>query len=444
MPLITPVEVIPITELGPVHFIAIGGAGMSGIAAMYADLGVPVSGSDQADSDILRSLAAHGIRTYVGHQAAQLGDAQTVVISSAVRETNVELAEARRRGLRIWHRSAALAALMLGHIGVSVTGTHGKTTTSAMVAHLLAAGGLDPSYVLGARLADGQSAHLGAGQPFVIEADESDGSYLQYPTQIAVVTNVEMDHGDNWGTEAAYRAGMEKFVTAPNVRAVVLNADDPGSAALVTAAHRVGKQVVLFGYDSQIVPDEFELPVPGEHNLYNFAAAYAVGLLFGIEPETLLVASHSFSPAERRFQTVGEQAGVKVVDDYAHLPTEVAATLAAARERGEGRVVAVFQPHLFTRTQAYAAEFAQALSEADVVVLTDVYAAREDPIAGVTGELIVKALPPGKAAHYVPDFDALPARVAELAQPGDLVLTIGAGSITEIGPKLLERLGAHG
>ena len=233
MSLLTPIEVQPAVEVGPVHFIAIGGSGMNGIARLYAKLGIPTSGSDRSDSATLDSLREAGITCYVGHDASQLGDAKTVVISSAIREDNPELAEARRRGLRVWHRSAALAALMLGKSGVSIAGTHGKTTTTAMTAVMLQQAGAEPSYVIGGKLAATKvSSDIGTGDAFVIEADESDGSFLQYPTRIAIITSIEPDHLVNWGTPEAYTEGYHTFATLPTVEWAIVNADDLGARAL--------------------------------------------------------------------------------------------------------------------------------------------------------------------------------------------------------------------
>ncbi len=464
MPLRTPVDIEPATTVGAVHFIAIGGAGMSGIAQLFADLGVPTSGCDQSDSPTLRAMAASGITTYVGHDPAQLEGIETVVVSSAIRESNPELIEARRRGLRIWHRSAALASLMLGHRGVSVTGTHGKTTTTGMTATMLEAAGADPSYVIGSPLAtSGRSAHLGRGEVFVVEADESDGSFLQYPSEIVVITNVEADHLDNWETPMAYMDGFEAVATRPGVRAVVLDVDDPGAREI---AERLAGRVRVIRYgeapdaDVRLTALDFSgttararlgygedsgdlvLKVPGRHNLSNAAAAYAVGRLLGLRHDLLLAGAGGFTGTLRRFQLVGDAGGVRIYDDYAHHPTEITATLTAARRAvGEGRLVACFQPHLYTRTRDFAREFGEALALADLVVLTDVYAAREDPIPGVSGRLIVdSAAAAGASVIYVPDKRELPQRLAELVRPGDLVMTIGAGDVTLVGPLLASLL----
>ena len=470
MPLLSPVPVEPADAVGAVHFIAAGGSGMSGIAAAYAALGVAVSGSDQADSPTLRHLATLGVRTFVGHDPAQLGDAETVVVSSAIRESNVELAEARRRGLRVWHRSAALAGLMAGRRGVAITGTHGKTTTTGMTATMLVAAGGDPSYVIGSPLtATGESSHLGAGEAFVIEADESDGSFLQYPAEIVVVTNVEADHLDNWGTPERYAEGFVTLCLADHVRLTVACADDPGSRALAERLRGAGRRVVTYGEapdadvrltEVALTPDRstailtglgdsgpLSLVVPGRFNLANAAAAYVVGRELGLPGAALRAAAESFEGTWRRFQPVGAAGGVRVFDDYAHHPTELRATLIAARGRvGSGRLVACFQPHLFSRTVEFASELAGALTLADVIVCCGVYPAREDAadFPGVTGELVADAVrAAGREAVYVEDIAAAPAALTGLVRAGDLVLTLGAGDVTTVGPGLVARLAAR-
>ncbi len=467
MPLIEPVPLLPPDELGAVHFIAAGGAGMSGIAAMYGALGVPTSGSDQADSATLTALAEAGVRTFVGHDPAQLGDAATVVVSSAVRETNPELAEARRRGLRIWHRSSALGALMLGRRGIAVTGTHGKTTTSAMIATLLTAAGADPSYVIGSPLTStGRSYRLGSGDAFVVEADESDGSFLQYPAEIVVITNVEADHLDNWGSPEAYAAGFLRLATAPAVRTVVLGHDDRGSAALIRPIGAAGKDTVTFGLDpdADVRLDDLQfaasgaaatltsagdsgplaLAVPGKYNLLNAAAAYATARALGLPGPVLRAAAARFAGTSRRFELVAEVAGARIYDDYAHHPTEVAATLTAARQlAGSRRLVACFQPHLFTRTRDFASEFGRALVLADQILVLGIYPAREDPIPGVTGRLVADAAVAAAGADRVAYAESLADGVdalAALLRPGDLAVTIGAGDVTRVGREVAARL----
>lgn len=476
MSLLEPVEIVPADQVGGVHFIAIGGSGMSGIAKLYHDLGVPTSGSDQTDSSYLRKLAKLGIPTHVGHEARQLGDAQTVVISSAIRETNPELAEARRRGLRVWHRSAALAALMMGRRGVAIAGTHGKTTTTAMTAVMLEAAGADPSYVIGGPLSTtGLSSHLGVGDAFVIEADESDGSFLQYPTEIAIITNVEADHLVNWGTPEAYAKGFYRFATQPCVKAVVINVDDPGSRELAERLRTEGTHIISYGeapdadvrfVDARIIDGrnvatlrfgdesgELSLQVPGNHNLANASAAYAAGRLLGLGHQQALDALAQFEGTLRRFQLITHAAGVRVYDDYAHHPTEIKAALSAARratqagndETGlDGRLIAVFQPHLYSRTLDFCAEFGEVLTAADVAVVTDINGAREDPVPGATGQMVVDAALAAGApeVHYVAEKYDLPEWLTDFARPGDLIITLGCGDITLVCPILADLLQA--
>ena len=465
-----PVQVPPLGELGKVHFIAIGGAGMSGIARLFHEAGVSVSGSDQVNSSALQQLADKGIPTFVGHSAEQVGDADTVVVSSAIRETNPELEEARRRGLRVLHRSAALASLMTGQTSVSIAGTHGKTTTTGMTAVMLTAAGADPSYVIGSPLAaSGTSAHLGGGKVFVVEADESDGTFLQYPTTIAVVTNVEADHLDNWTTPQAYLEGFERFASQDGVQALVAGIDDPGAAELAHRMRARGLRVVTYGtspeadvrldhldfegthascelsYQGERV--QLQLQVPGKYNLENAAAAYAVGRLLDLDHAALLRGAAGFTGTLRRFQLVGTPHGIKVYDDYAHHPTELTAALTAARRAvgAHGRLIACFQPHLFSRTMEFADEFGKALTLADKSFVTDIYASREDPVPGVTGQLVADAAQGhGADVDYVPDKLDLPGRIAEFAQPGDLVMTLGAGDVTLVGPLLVAQLGGSG
>ncbi|MEZ5086138.1 MAG: UDP-N-acetylmuramate--L-alanine ligase [Tessaracoccus sp.] len=472
--LVEPIEVLPADQVGPVHFIAAGGSGMSGIARLYAQLGVPTSGSDQNDSSALRGLGEAGVRIHVGHDAAQLGDAHTVVISSAVRETNPELAEARRRGLRVWHRSAALAALMLGTRAVSITGTHGKTTTTAMTAVMLVAAGCDPSYVIGGPLSTtGTSAELGSGDAFVIEADESDGSFMQYPTEIAVITNIEADHLVNWGTPENYAAAYRRFAGQPGVKAVVINVDDPGSRALADELSSSDKTVIRYGLaeDADVrVSDpqalgtgiaatltygedsgRLALQVPGDHNLVNASAAYAVGRLLGLSHDAALEAVGAYVGTLRRFQLICDLDGVRVYDDYAHHPTEIRAALTGARvavtasnqESGrQGRLIACFQPHLYSRTIDFASEFGEVMTLADIAVINDICGAREDPVPGVTGQLVVdEAIAHGaKEVVYVIDKYDLPAALNDIARPGDLIITLGCGDVTIVGPLLAELL----
>jgi len=478
--LVTPVEPVPLAELGRVHFVGIGGAGMSGIARIMLARGIAVSGSDSGASATLDELAALGAQVYVGHAAGQVGDADTLVVSSAIRDSNPELAAARLRGLRVLHRAAALASLMFGRRVIAVTGTHGKTTTTSMITTMLLETGAGPAYAIGGVLAaTGTGAADGPGGDFVAEADESDGSFLNYAPDVAVVTNIEADHLDNYGTEAAYRASFAAFIRRIKPGGVlVTSADDPGTVELALAARAQGIRVVTFGEspdaDYQVanvattgmattlsvrLPQaekagdqssqrpfgkldvDLTFGVPGHHNALNAAAAFAAVVELGTDPASAASALASYRGAARRLEPKGEAGGVRVLDTYAHHPTELAADLRAAREitGGNGRVIAVFQPHLYSRTRIFTAEFGAALGLADEAVVLDIYAAREDPEPGVTGRLVADAVP-GGGAHYVPDFADVPKVVAALAKPGDLVLTMGAGDITRMGPLVLAEL----
>ena len=472
MGLLTPVELVGVSELGPVHFIAIGGSGMNGIASALLQLGVPVSGSDRQESKYLRALEAQGARVFVGHDASQLADdVRTVVASSAIREDNPELAEARRRGLRVLHRSAALGSIMLGRRGVAVAGTHGKTTTTAMISHILSGVGLDPSYVIGGALTGSSTGgHIGAGDALVVEADESDGSFLQYPAEIAVVTNVDPDHLSNWGTAENYADGFLRFATGELVRLLVISADDPGAVALTDRVRELGGEqprIVTFGEsegaDVRISDASFagtgstftlagepvRLNVPGDYNVWNAAAAYAVALELGADPAAIRAELGTYGGTYRRFQLVGTVDDIRVYDDYAHHPTEVANTLRAARtgvQGTDGRVVVCFQPHLYTRTRDFWRELAAALELADQAIVMDVCGDREDPIPGIDGAMVAEAVSPGTATvTYEPDWDAAAPVVAKIARPGDLVITVGCGDVTKVAPLIVDALGVeHG
>jgi UDP-N-acetylmuramate--alanine ligase len=462
-------EVPPAAGLGRVHFVGIGGVGMAGIARIMIERGVTVSGSDASASAVLDALRALGATVHVGHDAAHVAAADTVVVTSAAREGNPELVEARRRGLLVLHRSQALAALMRERRAVAVAGTHGKTTTTSMLTVALRRAGADPSFAIGGELTEGgDSAHEGAGDVFVAEADESDGSFLLYSPTVAVVTNIEPDHLDHYGTAEAVTAAFDAFADRVLPGGVLVAcADDPGAARLAAAVRErrgadavrtYGRAAVAdvrvvgldasgpgarFGLRANGLPDvDLALRVPGAHNALNAAAAWAAGSWLGADPELLAEGLAAFGGARRRFEAKGVEGGVRVVDDYAHHPSEVTAVLRAVRGvSGDGRVLAVFQPHLYSRTRIFAAAFGAALGLADEVVVLDVYGAREDPEPGVTGELVARAvpLPPGRAV-FEPDRTAAVRRLADLANPGDVVLTLGAGDVTTLGPAVLARL----
>jgi UDP-N-acetylmuramate--alanine ligase len=460
-------EPVPAEALGRVHFIGIGGAGMSGIARIMLARGLPVSGSDAKDSVSLAALRALGATVHVGHLAENVGAVDTVVVSTAIRESNPELIEARRRGLAVVHRAGALASVMVGRRSVAVAGTHGKTTTTSLLTVALQHCGADPSFAIGGNLNEsGANAHNGSGDVFVAEADESDGSFLLYSPDAAVVTNVEPDHLDHYGTPEAVAAAFDAFArrVVPG-GFLVTCADDPGAVLLARSAREAGIDVRTYGVDTDAdlrllgletrgLGSSFEavlmgrrlgrvdLRIPGRHNALNAAAALAVGVGLGFAAERLREGLANFSGTRRRFEHKGTVAGVRVFDSYAHHPTELTADLASAREvAAGGRVIVVFQPHLFSRTQFFAGDFGTALGLADEVVVMDVYAAREDPVPGVTGALVAAAVPlPAEHVVFEPSWSAVAGRLAAWARPGDVVITCGAGDVTMIGPEVLARL----
>lgn len=451
---------IPSLEsLGRVHFVGIGGVGMSAVARIMVARGVPVSGSDAKDLPVMADLAAAGARIAVGYASANLGDAQTVVAGSAIRPDNPELVAAREAGLPVLHRSEALAATMGGDTVVTVAGTHGKSTTTSMVTVLLQGAGLDPSFAIGANVpALGVNAAHGSSGIFVAEADESDGSFLNYRPRIAVVTNVEPDHLDHYGTAEAVYESFDRFTALlPADGVLVACADDDGALALAERTRTRGNtRVVLYGTTegADLVLHDggpgdvavstasgrfpLALQVPGRHNALNAAAAFAVALELGVDPAAAAAALVHFSGASRRFELKGEARGVRVFDDYAHHPTEVRAALAAARSvAGAHKVHVLFQPHLFSRTREFAQEFAEALNLADTALVLDIYPAREDPIPGVTSQLIADHLDSG--GRLVAAGDAVSA-LTTAAAAGDIVLTAGAGDVTAYGPRIVEAL----
>ena len=457
-------EIPDAASLGRVHLVGVGGAGMSGIARIMLARGMSVSGCDAKDSRALLALQALGATIDVGHAAAHVDHADTVIISSAIRPNNPDLVRATERGVRVLPRAAALASLMTGRRGVAVAGTAGKTTTTSMVAVAMQSCGLDPSYAIGGDLNEpGSNAHAGDGPYFVVEADESDKSFLLLSPEIAVVTNVEPDHLDNYGSvEAVHQAFADFVARVTDGGCVVLGADDDGARRLAAVAADRGLRVVTFGVaaDADVRVENLvardlgsrsdivgggrrlgplTLRVPGQHNAVNAAAALAVGLTLGLPFNDMARGLAEFTGARRRFEFKGEAGRVRVFDDYAHHPTKLRAALDSARlVARDGRVIVVFQPHLFSRTQFFADQFGQALARADLVVVMDVYGAREDPVPGVTGAVIADAVPlPADRVVFEPSWSAVPRLVGQLARPGDVVVTVGAGDVTMLGPQII-------
>jgi UDP-N-acetylmuramate--alanine ligase len=466
-------EVIPpASELGRVHFVGIGGAGLSAIARIMAQQGVPVSGSDDQDTPFLPSLRELGIPLASSYAAEHVAGADTLVVTTAASDDNPEVREGRARGLRLLPRSAGLKATMAGHQVLAVAGTHGKTTATSMLTMALRAAGADPTYAIGGVLAaTGRNADSGDGSLFVAEADESDGAFLVYRPQSALVTNVDADHLDVWGTEEAYHAAFAEFAeTVETGGTLVVCADDPGGAALAAAAGDGGRlHVVTVGtgpeHDVRLTGLEIRsgsssfalldggrslgrvhLQVPGRHYALDAAGALTLGLRLGFAFDDLARGLADFTGTGRRMESLGSAGGVQVYDSYAHHPVEIAGDLEAARAlAGGGRLVVAFQPHLVSRTRAFGPAMGQALGAADEVVVLDVYVAREQPDPAVTGAVVADAVPlPAERVHYVPDLGAVAGELARLARPGDLVLTLGAGSVTTVGPQVLSALGQAG
>ncbi len=431
-----------------VHLVGIGGAGLSGIARLHLARGDEVSGSDGVASPTLDALRDLGAIVHVGHDPRHLDhltDDDTVVVSAAVKPDNPEYAEATARGLRVLSRAAAMAALMQGRRVVAVAGTHGKTTTTSLLTVALQEAGADPTYTIGGDLAaTGVNAGEGSSDLFIAEADESDGAFLHYAPYAAVVTNVEADHLDHWATEAAYTAAFDDFAdTVDPDGFLVCCVDDAGAAALADRQEAAGRRVVRVSTVEPGALDGVTLWSPGDHYLADALAAFATGVELGLDPDDLRRGLASYTGTRRRMERKGEVGGVRVYDSYAHHPTEIAGDLAAARElAGDGRLIVAFQPHLVSRTRAFGTAMGEALGAADEVVVCDVYLAREKADPSVTGALVASAVPlPAEAVVFVPDLDDVPAALVARARPGDLVLTLGAGSITEAGPLVLELLG---
>jgi UDP-N-acetylmuramate--alanine ligase len=456
-----------------IHFVGIGGIGMSGIAEVLLNLGYQISGSDLKNSPVTQRLAALGATTFEGHAAANIPGADVVVTSSAISVDNPEVAEARRLHVPVIQRAEMLAELMRLKYGIAIAGMHGKTTTTSMVAAVLAAGGLDPTVVVGGRVdAMGSNARLGKSQYLVAEADESDRSFLKLSPILSVVTNIDREHMDCYRDMRDVRRTFLDFMERVPFYGVVVGCnDDPALRRLLPRVHR---RVTTYGTTpgsdflirmGSVLPaaehgplvrfqvtykekdlGEFTLHVPGVHNVLNATAAIAVGTALDIPPELIRSALDSFRGVDRRFQLKGKAAGISVIDDYGHHPTEIRATLAAARQCGFRRVHVIFQPHRFTRTRDLMDEFASAFADADTLCLLDIYPASEKPIPGITAEALASRIAGAgkRGVAYAPSFSDAVATVARLAQPGDMVLTLGAGSVSQLGAMILETLQAKG
>ncbi|MHB9858312.1 UDP-N-acetylmuramate--L-alanine ligase [Streptomyces sp. YIM S03343] len=454
------------TAMDRPHFIGIGGAGMSGIAKILAQRGAKVAGSDAKDSPTVEALRALGVTVHIGHAAEHLADdASCIVVSSAIRQDNPELARAAELGIPVVHRSDALAALMIGLRPIAVAGTHGKTTTTSMLAVSLTELGLDPSYAIGGDLdAPGSNALHGTGDIFVAEADESDRSFHKYAPEVAIVLNVELDHHANYASMDEIYESFEIFASrvvpggtlvvsadhagareltrrlAGSVRTVTYGeAEDADVRVLSVAAQGLKSEVTILLDGSELT---FTVSVPGRHYAHNAVAALTAGVALGIPAAELAPALAAYTGVKRRLQLKGEAAGVQVIDSYAHHPTEMTADLEAMRAAaGDARILVLFQPHLFSRTQELGTEMGQALALADASVVLDIYPAREDPIPGVTSALIIEAAEAaGADVTAVHDKAEAPSVVAGMARAGDLVLTMGAGDVTDLGPLILDRL----
>jgi UDP-N-acetylmuramate--alanine ligase len=460
------IPTLDVPDIGSVrslHLIGVGGAGMRNLAKLFLARGIAVTGSDLKDSSGLRALEGLGAEVWVGHVAEQLGSPDAVVVSSAIHETNPELAEARRRGLPVWARAQALAALAGDARTIAVAGTHGKTTTTSMVGLVLERAGLDPTYLVGGEPNEsGSGARSGSGNLFVAEADESDGSFLLLRSEIGIVTNIEVDHVD------FYRGGREEIeaafaLFAERCRHVIACADDAGA---VRALRGLSADVTWYGTSPEadvrvevrsLAPRaargtvsidgrtvEVTLGVDGAHMLLNAAATIAAARLVGVDPEVAAGSLSSFTGVHRRFERRGSVRGADFFDDYGHVPTELAVTLDVARRTEPGRLIAVFQPHRYSRTQALWRELGASLVEADMIVVTDVYGAAQEPIPGVTGKLVVDGIAiasPAKRVVYLPHRADVVRFLEREVRAGDLVVTMGCGDVWMLGDAALEAIG---
>jgi UDP-N-acetylmuramate--alanine ligase len=448
-----------------IHFVGIGGIGMSGIAEVLLNLGYEVSGSDLAPSDTTQRLDDLGAAIHRGHAEENIGDADVVVTSTAVRPDNPEVVAAHRRNIPVIPRAEMLAELLKMKFSIAVSGSHGKTTTTSMVATLLAHGGLDPTMVIGGKLASiGSNARLGGGEVIVAEADESDGSFLKLSPCLAVITNIDREHLDHYRDLEEIREAFLQFANiVPFYGATILCLDDPNVREILP---RIKRTVISYGlspeadyraqevqfsgsssrfslYRRNVLLGTVKLNVPGLFNVYNALAAIAVGREMDLTFPVIREGLQLFTGVHRRLEVRGEAQGVTVVDDYGHHPTEIRATLAAARQVWTGRIIVVFQPHRYTRTQALFDEFLTAFVDADILIVTDIYAASEEPIPGLTAETLCEAI--RRAGHpdtlHLSGFDAIVNHLLGIVKPTDVVLTQGAGSVWKVGEALLKRLG---
>ena len=441
-----------------IHFIGIGGSGMSGLARIAISHGINVSGSDASDSSVLDALRALGAEVFVGHQASNVLGADLVVYSNAIKPNNPERLSTLENGIPEITRAKALALLMSESVSIAVAGTHGKTTTSSMATVALQSAGVDPSFAIGGILkSSGSNAHRGSGKYFIAEADESDGSFIAYHPHAAIITNVEWDHVDHFKSEADVFEVFDDFVKTIS-GFLVYCADDEGAVKVATKA---SVKCISYGKDpsANLRVDQInlgaggstarvlwngakigtlEISVPGEHNVLNAAAVLAVGLELGLNASSLLDGLIKFHGAGRRFELKGSVNGIRVIDDYGHHPTEIAVTIEAAkRYAGGGKVLVIFQPHRYSRTKAFLNEFAESLSIANRAWLLEVYAASEQPITGVSSLNIVKLM---KNAKFEPNFISVTEAVAAEAKPGDVIITLGAGDVSSLGPLILDEL----
>ncbi|WP_232675818.1 UDP-N-acetylmuramate--L-alanine ligase [Nocardioides sp. R-C-SC26] len=450
-----PERIPELAELGRVHIVGIGGAGMSGIARIMAARGVDVDGCDSSpQSERDAALIDAGVRqVWTGHDGEHAESADTVVFSTAAREDNPDYLRAAELGRRVLPRSAALASLMRGYRVLAVAGTHGKTTTTSLLTVALQSAGADPTYAIGGDLtATGVNAAAGSGELFVVEADESDGAFLVYEPFGAIVTNVDADHLDQWGTEEAYRAAFDAFADRIDPAGfLVCCIDDAGGAALAERSRAAGRRVITVSTDAgsgaDVTPEALAgvtLWAPGDHYLADALAAYAAGLAVGLPGDALRAGLAGYTGTRRRMEPKGEAAGVRVYDSYAHHPTEILGDLQTARAlAGEGRVVVAFQPHLVSRTRIFGEQMGAALSAADEVVVLDIYLAREEADPAVTPRLITDAVRLAPERVGTASLEDAAAVLVGRARPGDLVLTLGAGTVTQVGPQVLDLLAAR-